>query len=304
MANSAGDSTSTAAASVAAEPLSLKVKLSYALPRLAVSLFSQHIRGKALKYYTDGEPGMSPATLAMVVSVLKCADLFISMVVGYYSDNCTSKYGRRKPFIAAGAPLWSVAVIGLCLAPGSLSAGATIWYFSFFYFMFFSVGWSLTGVTCKLQRASPISLHALALDFLPYTAVVVVGLDRFCRDRQHRRQIMRIEVGDPKVLRGVHFRLTNWPLPTETDDALAMELTTDYDERASLFGWKAASFFTGVIVFFGFSIVFAATYPNDVHAQIIMPAIVFVVIVLLAFGQMLLIVEEPLRTEVRTCGGL
>ena len=55
---------------------------------------------------TDGEPGISPATLAMLVAVLKCFDLFIGMMIGYYSDNCTSKWGRRKPFVAGGAPLW------------------------------------------------------------------------------------------------------------------------------------------------------------------------------------------------------
>lgn len=34
------------------QSLTLGVKLSYALPRLACSLFSQHIAGKARKYYT------------------------------------------------------------------------------------------------------------------------------------------------------------------------------------------------------------------------------------------------------------
>ena len=42
----------------------------------------------------------------MLVATLKCCDLFIGMMVGYYSDNCKSKYGRRKPFIAIGAPFW------------------------------------------------------------------------------------------------------------------------------------------------------------------------------------------------------
>lgn len=38
------------------QPLSLGVKISYALPRLACSLFSQHIGGKARKYYTGAPP--------------------------------------------------------------------------------------------------------------------------------------------------------------------------------------------------------------------------------------------------------
>lgn len=36
--------------------------------------------------------------------------LFVQPIVGYYSDNCTSRFGRRRPFIAAGTALVAVAV--------------------------------------------------------------------------------------------------------------------------------------------------------------------------------------------------
>ena len=36
--------------------------------------------------------------------------LIVQPIVGYYSDNCTSRFGRRKPFIAAGAALVAMAV--------------------------------------------------------------------------------------------------------------------------------------------------------------------------------------------------
>ncbi|CAI9755936.1 unnamed protein product [Fraxinus pennsylvanica] len=36
--------------------------------------------------------------------------LFVQPIVGYYSDNCSSRFGRRRPFIAAGAALVAVAV--------------------------------------------------------------------------------------------------------------------------------------------------------------------------------------------------
>lgn len=206
---------------------------------------------------TDGEPDISPATLAMLVAVLKCFDLFIGMMIGYYSDNCRSKYGRRKPFVAAGTPLWvrdatpsmqrffvcrwraaaqrfydasaqCTAVFMLCLAPSGLSANAYVWYFGFFYFLYYSVGWSMTVITY---------------------------------------------------------------------DALAMELTTDYDERSSLFGYKGMSQMIGYILYFAAAGVFAGTYPNDVHKQIFIPGILFCVAVLLAFGQMLLVVDEPPQSE-------
>ena len=206
------------------EGLSLKTKIVYALPRLACSLFSLHISSKARKYYTDGEPGISPTTLAMLVATLKCADLLIAMVVGYWSDNMQSKYGRRKPFIAVGAPLWCLSVIMLCLAPSGLSAGAYVWYFGFFYFCYYSVGWSAT--------------------IIPY-------------------------------------------------DALAMELTTDYTERASLFGYKGMFQMVGYIMWAAVGIMFALVYPNDVKAQVLIPALLFAGVVLLAFMLLLAVVDEP-----------
>ena len=208
--------------------LSLGVKLSYAAPRLACSLFSMHVSSKARKYYADGEPGISPTTLAMLVSTLKCADLILGMMIGYYSDNCQSKYGRRKPFMATGMPLWCIATVMLCWAPSGLSASTYIWYFGFFYFLYYSVGWSMTVITY---------------------------------------------------------------------DALAMELTTDYDERSSLFGFKGLFQMVGYIIFFGVSLVFAGLYPNDVKAQILMPGFAFALVVALAFGQMFAIVEEPPLSE-------
>ena len=210
--------------------LGLGIKLSYAMPRLACSLFSLHIGSKTRKYYTDGEPGISPSTLAMLVAVLKCGDLFAGMLVGYYSDNCTSKYGRRKPFIGVGAPLWCISVVMLCLAPnlGEPGDSAYVWYFALFYFMFYSVGWSMTVITY---------------------------------------------------------------------DALAMELTTDFDERSSLFGYKAMFQMIGYISWSLIAGVFAGIYPNSVKDQIFAPGVAFAVIVAVAFAQMLAIVQEPPRSD-------
>ncbi|KAK3230384.1 hypothetical protein Dsin_002265 [Dipteronia sinensis] len=36
--------------------------------------------------------------------------MIVQPIVGYHSDNCTSRFGRRKPFIAAGAVLVAIAV--------------------------------------------------------------------------------------------------------------------------------------------------------------------------------------------------
>ena len=63
--------------------LGLGIKLSYAMPRLACSLFSLHIGSKTRKYYTDGAPGISPSTLAMLVAVA----VFIPLKALFESDD-------------------------------------------------------------------------------------------------------------------------------------------------------------------------------------------------------------------------
>ncbi|GAB4861418.1 proteinral substrate transporter [Ancistrocladus abbreviatus] len=49
--------------------------------------------------------------------------MLVQPTVGYYSDRCTSRFGRRRPFIAAGAALVTVAVflIGFAADIGHLS---------------------------------------------------------------------------------------------------------------------------------------------------------------------------------------
>ncbi|KAK6114769.1 hypothetical protein DH2020_007038 [Rehmannia glutinosa] len=53
--------------------------------------------------------------------------LLVQPIVGYYSDNCSSRFGRRRPFIAAGSALVAVAVflIGFAADLGH-AAGDTI----------------------------------------------------------------------------------------------------------------------------------------------------------------------------------
>ncbi|MCD9641615.1 transcription factor [Datura stramonium] len=43
--------------------------------------------------------------------------MIVQPVVGYYSDNCSSRFGRRRPFIAAGAALVTIAVFLIGLPP-------------------------------------------------------------------------------------------------------------------------------------------------------------------------------------------
>src|SRR3954465_6026010 len=47
--------------------------------------------------------GVNPAWLGFVLAVPRLWDAFIDPLVGNLSDNCRSRFGRRRPFIVVGA---------------------------------------------------------------------------------------------------------------------------------------------------------------------------------------------------------
>ncbi|KAK4416877.1 Sucrose transport protein SUC2 [Sesamum alatum] len=54
--------------------------------------------------------GIPHAWAAIIWLCGPISGLLVQPIVGYYSDHCTSRFGRRRPFIAAGAGLVAVAV--------------------------------------------------------------------------------------------------------------------------------------------------------------------------------------------------
>lgn len=98
--------------------------------------------------------GISPEVSGTISSVIILADGVIGAIIGYISDNLNSKYGRRRPFLLAAAPLL---VIGLMLlfAPVPLEGmirnafyiivGLMFWSgFSMYYTPYTALGAELT----------------------------------------------------------------------------------------------------------------------------------------------------------------
>jgi Na+/melibiose symporter-like transporter len=93
------------------------------------------------------------------------------------------------------------------------------------------------------------------------------------------------------------FYSVGWSTTMIPYDALAMELTSDYLERTSLFGWKGSCAMLGQIAAGVVGIVFASLYPNDVGMQVLVPGVAFAVVVAAAFTSLLAVVPEPRREE-------
>ncbi|MEC7230810.1 MAG: MFS transporter, partial [Verrucomicrobiota bacterium] len=52
--------------------------------------------------------GMSPALIGTVLMLMRLWDAITDPIMGYISDNCKSKFGRRKPFLLIGSILMAI----------------------------------------------------------------------------------------------------------------------------------------------------------------------------------------------------
>jgi len=81
--------------------------------------------------------GVSPSLIAIALFIPRIIDAFIDPVVGHWSDNLVTRFGRRKPFLIVGGLLTALAVVLMWwLLPESGDVGIISW-FIFTAFLFF-----------------------------------------------------------------------------------------------------------------------------------------------------------------------
>lgn len=90
-------------------------------------------------YATD--VGLSLALIGTVMSIAAISDAFTDPLMGFLSDRLRTRWGRRKPWILIGIPVFGIAV-WLLLNP---AATATILYLGF-WFVFLRFGSTLFGL--------------------------------------------------------------------------------------------------------------------------------------------------------------
>jgi GPH family glycoside/pentoside/hexuronide:cation symporter len=72
--------------------------------------------------------GVNPALLGLVLAIPRFWDALTDPVVGIISDNCHTRFGRRKPLIILGAILQAVAFGFIWMVPKGMSQTSTIAY--------------------------------------------------------------------------------------------------------------------------------------------------------------------------------
>jgi len=74
------------------------------------------------KYYTS-ELGLSLILVGNMLLFARVLDVFTDPLVGYWSDRTRTRWGRRRPWIVAGAPIMTLSFYMLFLPPPDAGAG-------------------------------------------------------------------------------------------------------------------------------------------------------------------------------------
>ncbi len=118
----------SATASPAPTPVGLSTKLYYGLGSVAYGVKDNGFSYMLLIYYNQ-VLGLPASWVGMGLMVALIVDAFSDPLVGYFSDNLHSKWGRRHPFMYAAALPTTVAFYLLWNPPSGLSPSQLFAYF-------------------------------------------------------------------------------------------------------------------------------------------------------------------------------
>ena len=123
------------------QPVSLSTKIFFGAPTFAGAAMAIPIAIHMPKFYSDVI--LAPIGLiAIAIAVARSLDALTDPLMGWISDRTRTRWGRRKPWIALGAPLTALALIALFSPPETLDArGAAAWFAVCFglYFIFHTI---------------------------------------------------------------------------------------------------------------------------------------------------------------------
>jgi glycoside/pentoside/hexuronide:cation symporter, GPH family len=84
--------------------------------------------------------GMNPATVGTIMACSRLTDAFLDPIMGYVSDHTESRWGRRRPYIVAGALISGLVFALMWQIPAGHSQRFYFWFFlvgtNFFYMAF------------------------------------------------------------------------------------------------------------------------------------------------------------------------
>ncbi|HUI26445.1 MAG TPA: MFS transporter [Candidatus Kryptonia bacterium] len=118
----------------------LRTKMLYGTAEIATSAKNTSLNSFLLFFYAD-VVHLSPALVSLAISLGKLWDAATDPVMGYLSDTTRSRWGRRRPYVAASAIPLGVFFF-LLFSPPTVSSTATLFYLLAVYvalFTFFTI---------------------------------------------------------------------------------------------------------------------------------------------------------------------
>ena len=129
--------------------LSLGQKAGWGLADLGVVVFVVVKQLLILTYLTT-VLGVPVGIAGLVTTGVLIFDMMTDPLVGYLSDRTQSRYGRRAPWMAVGAVVLSIGMVGIFAAPAGMTlVGNLAWVIAFFGLA--TVGFTLVAIPYGAQ---------------------------------------------------------------------------------------------------------------------------------------------------------
>jgi len=123
--------------------IAISAKLAYAAPAFALAVVGIPVYVYIPKFYTD-VMGMDIALLGALLFSVRLFDAVTDPLIGAWSDKTTTRFGRRRPFIAIGSVLVAGAMIMLFVPPVVPPGMIALWFGVSIYALF--LFWTLVVV--------------------------------------------------------------------------------------------------------------------------------------------------------------
>ena len=188
--------------------------VNYSAMYMPVSMVLLPLGVYVLPYYV--ELGISLYTMSAIIFAARLSDAFTDPLIGVLSDKTKSRWGRRKPWIAAGAPLLMLSLYMLFVPPTDVSA----WYFGF---------WIVTLYLAFTIVDLPYFAWGAELSPLYEQRTIITAR----REQFHFLGTISFNLLPIAAATAIFFSRADFSSVTEVFQNFAVEFTSIMEERAS-----------------------------------------------------------------------
>ena len=134
------------------KPLTKIVLASYAAPATPLALVGLPLAVYLPAIYADAEGfGLSLVLVGLLITLSRLTDVITDPIIGFVSDRLKTRWGRRKPFVLAGTPIFAFGIWFLFVPPFTFSQVSVLGFeFNSGYpYLFIMVAITYLGSTIK-----------------------------------------------------------------------------------------------------------------------------------------------------------